>query len=61
MVLQASGDISFSDLRTEFDGATEVKFSDYYRTHNNTPYVASIPDNYDVPRSGSPIGLEPLQ
>ena len=31
MVLQSSGPIKFSNLKTEFNGAAKINFSDYYR------------------------------
>ena len=49
MALQASGEIKFSDIRTEFEGAAgEIRFSDYYRSGS---YVTNYGSN-PVPTSG---------
>lgn len=50
MVLQASGLISLSNIKSEFNGIDPVELSDYYR---GGVYVPNLPLNANVPTSGT--------
>lgn len=50
MVLQASGLISLSNIKSEFNGIDPVELSDYYR---GGVYVPDLPLNANVPTSGT--------
>ena len=50
MVLQASGLISLSNIKSEFNGIDPVELSDYYR---GGIYVPNLPLNANVPTSGA--------
>lgn len=49
MALQASGQISIGDLKTEFTGPAESAMSDYYRGGS---FVPDTGPNAGVPTSG---------
>ena len=50
MPIRSSGQISFSEIQTEFTGTNPISLSEYYRLG---AYVPSLPVNSNLPTAGA--------